>query len=106
MREPSNNLTAGSSSEPARLITLAERGAEPRPATNLPRLESVEQALDVIGGRIADDQFAEEVRKILADGYDAKYTLIVKASDTGYKVILGCRRGLPNKQLFAFQKLL
>lgn len=106
---PTNHLTAGSSSELSRLITCDERGAEPRPATNFdrPHVQTVEQALDVIGGRIADDKFADEVRRILDEGRDVKYSLLIKADQKrgGFVVCLGFRQALPNKNLFAFAKL-
>ena len=71
------------------------------------KLERVEEALAVMGERIASNDFAKEVRKLIESGANAKYILTIKKSNQpGFIVSLDYKCESPMKSCGVFLKLL
>jgi hypothetical protein len=69
-------------------------------------INSVEEALQLMGQRIASSEFARYVRQMIEAGTNAKYELTVKKSNQpGFVVALNCTMESPKKQLGVFIRL-
>lgn len=70
-------------------------------------VESVEQALVVMGKRISSREFTSVVRQLIEAGTDVKYVLTIKKSNQpGFVVALDYHMESPKKSCGRFLKLL
>ncbi len=70
------------------------------------RVSSVEEALNILGNRIASPEFAKYVRQIIEAGTDVRYELTVKkGNQPGFIVALNYTVHAPKKSFGTFLKL-
>jgi hypothetical protein len=75
--------------------------------TDQPYIENLEQALAVMGNKIASPNFAAFVRRHVEAGTNLKYelTIIKKSNQTGIIVALDCRPMEPKVSCGVFLRL-
>jgi hypothetical protein len=70
------------------------------------KIESIEEALQVMADKIASDQFAEIARSILEDGEKVVYELVIKkGNQPGYVISLGYKKATPLKNIMTFLRV-
>jgi hypothetical protein len=69
------------------------------------QVESIEEALEIFGQRIADPDFAARVRQVISIGTNVRYALTIKQGINGYIVGLTCTLEAPKRALGTFLRL-